>query len=356
MHGNPTTPSGSHATLAFLKHVLPDEGFYAAFWAERKQHFFTSSICKLADWIIARDSQGQTVYHACASFADAEGGRKASNTKSSKAFWQDIDSKLTHANAHYADPQEAAEAALEFCHKARLPPPLFVGSGGGINTYWPLGADLEPAEWLAYARALKSLVHEKGLVADPSRTSDLASILRTPGTHNRKGGAERLVQCGDLVGPYAIEQFEMLGGKKIFSVSGVSENRLRNRKSGIRQVGSLAGAVTQTYDGPKSEADLIADRCAQLRRFRDTRGNLDEPHWHAGIGLLLRCKDGEKKIHDWLSGYRTTRSKKRKATSKGRGKSQARQHANVSTRSAPRRARRVRIGTKSRALSVLVKP
>jgi hypothetical protein len=291
MHANPTTPSASHATLAFLKHVLPDEGNYAAFWVETKRHFFTDKIHQLAEWIIARDSQGQTVYHACASFDDS-GRRRKDNACFARSFWQDVDSQITHPDARYADPQEAAEATLEFCHKIRIPPPLFVGSGGGINNYWHLDNDLDPDTWQIYAQQLKRLCVLHNLAADPSRTADIASILRTPGTHNRKGGIERIVKCGELVGPYSIEQFEVLNYGNERSTVKRSTNASR-----------LAQAIAHTYDPVQRNADAIADSCQQLEAFRRTRGNISEPTWHACIGVIAYCTDGEEKIHDWSSGY-----------------------------------------------------
>src|SRR5262249_8142619 len=45
-------------------------------------------------------------------------------------------------------------------------------------------------------------------------------------------------------------------------------------------------------------ADIVADRCAQIRRFRQS-GDIPEPLWHACAGVLARCIDGEERWHQW---------------------------------------------------------
>jgi hypothetical protein len=54
--------------------------------------------------------------------------------------------------------------------------------------------------------------------------------------------------------------------------------------------------------GPPS-ATMIADRCAQVRALRDTRGNLPEPLWYAALAAISRCQDGDAKAHEWSAGY-----------------------------------------------------
>ena len=81
-------------------------------------------------------------------------------------------------------------------------------SGNGLHVYWPLDRLLSPDEWRAGALRLKLACKAHGLNADESRTTDISSILRPPGTHNRKvPHAPRLVEVGQLVGPYDADAF-----------------------------------------------------------------------------------------------------------------------------------------------------
>ena len=84
-------------------------------------------------------------------------------------------------------------------------------SGGGLHCYWPLGASIRKDQWTPIAVKLKALTHSLKLLADNSRTSDIASILRPVGTHNWKpeyGGKE--VTLHYEAQPIAIELFSQL--------------------------------------------------------------------------------------------------------------------------------------------------
>ncbi|WP_246744910.1 hypothetical protein [Methylocystis sp. Sn-Cys] len=61
---------------------------------------------------------------------------------------------------------------------------------------------------------------------------------------------------------------------------------------------ALASAYEPTYGA------RIADRCPQVRAFRESRGDVDEPIWSACIWLLKHCEDGEKLSHVWSAGHR----------------------------------------------------
>jgi hypothetical protein len=53
---------------------------------------------------------------------------------------------------------------------------------------------------------------------------------------------------------------------------------------------------------PLANANAIADQCAQLGYMRATGGLTSEPVWHACIGVLAFCENGERLAHDWSKG------------------------------------------------------
>lgn len=274
-------------TLDFLRHILPDDGYYAAFTLETKRHFFTRPLDELAAYILREDAAGRTVYHACASFKEPA-KRTKDNTLGAKSFYLDIDAG---PGKGYIDATEAFHETQRFCRAAGLPDPLFVGSGAGLHCYWPLQSTLDPPTWKRYADGLKALCQRNGLQADPSRTADISSILRPPGTHNRKTGVHVAVRCGELVGPYQLDQFEVL-----LDAAPKEKPRYVNGHS-------LAGRLSQIFAPSNSLGSTIADQCTQLARFRDERGCLPEPNWYAGLGVLAYCVSGDETGHDWSSGY-----------------------------------------------------
>lgn len=281
--------------LSFLKHILPAEGYKCAtaITETRKFNRFFLSFEELAGFITSQDALGQTVYHACASFKTNE-SRKQNNVLAAKALWLDIDAG---EGKPYVSAIDAAEALRDFCGRAGLPAPTCVGSGYGIHAYWALRENLDPAAWQAHAVALKQLCHREQLHVDEHRTADLSSILRTPGTHNRKHGGLALVQVGSLTGPYGLEQFGALNG-------GVSLPRMSERRSDVaRDSLPLLEAASAIYTDEPSNPHAIADGCNQVGELRGRAGSIPEPHWYAAVGVLAYAAEGERIAHEWSSGY-----------------------------------------------------
>ena len=285
-------------TVAFLTCVLPPEGIYCAAvfktQTSRPHHVFFETIEQLSDFILAQDQLGRTVYHACASFRTAT-KRTGANVMAARSLWFDIDTLEGSPKATYADRQEAAEAVVAFCRAVDLPLPLFVDSGYGLHCYWPLAEALAPDTWLQYAAGLKQLAFQHGLKIDPARTADIASILRTPGTHNRKNG-ERLVQF-DAEGTqrHAVASFGTVAVPAPVRRLQPPPGDTRNTISGGRRR-SISAAIDNGHSYGAVYADDVADRCAAVAALRES-GSVEG--WFLRVGVLAFCADGEVKAHEW---------------------------------------------------------
>ena len=131
---------------------------------------------------------GIDLYMACAEFTDNSSRTKANST-GAWAFWIDIDCGKEKATSGqgYTNINYGRKALEAFCRKANIPHPnVLINSGTGIHAYWILDNFLEKARWEEYALKLKALTKELGFMADPSRTSDIASVLRVPNSLNHK--------------------------------------------------------------------------------------------------------------------------------------------------------------------------
>jgi hypothetical protein len=209
-------------SLAYPRHVLPKEGFLIALakkGEQRRQKVF-DSIEAMLEWQHRYDAAGWDVYTAYSSFVDPRGTwnekagkfekpRGQDNVKWVGALWLDIDTQESHPDVVYTNREQARKALEAFCQNAGLPLPLIVSSGGGLYAIWPLAKLLPLIEWKELADGLKAACVKFGLAADPARTSDGSSVLRTPGMHHHRTG--RIVEViTELVGPYPVEQFEHL--------------------------------------------------------------------------------------------------------------------------------------------------
>src|ERR1700737_4456850 len=112
--------------------------------------------------------------------------RLAANAIKQKAIWVDIDVDPRDPKK-YDTVEEALAAVLLFAKKVGLPnPSAIVYSGGGLHVYWISKDPLTPQEWQPYASGLKNLLLANNILCDTGLTTDIARILRVPGTKNFK--------------------------------------------------------------------------------------------------------------------------------------------------------------------------
>lgn len=192
----------------FLNLVLPTEG--SKCWVEISQdkkviQGFSDTVDGLADKLLEIDSRGVDAYFACASFKQPI-NRRAANALGAKSFWLDIDAG---EGKPYATANDATDALDEFCNRINTVLPGVVRSGNGIHAYWILDRFIEAGSWREAAKRLKLLTQHHGLHADPTRTADISSILRPPGTNNYKLSKEDVAE-GRLrpASPRSVEIFD----------------------------------------------------------------------------------------------------------------------------------------------------
>lgn len=217
--------------------------------------------------------------------------RKKDNVVSTKAFFLDIDIKPDRPDC-YADLVTGGSAVHEFSVKLGLPTPTLVRSGNGLHVYWILDQAITPDKWLPVARALQLACVEEGLLADGAITADIARILRVPDTKNYK----------DETNPKPVEILTALTERTYEEIATPLADfifRVELRDTADIQNAKFASDLPQT---PK-DANIIASKCGQVALLRDTQGNIPEPQWYAGLGVLALCVDGEALAHEWSKGY-----------------------------------------------------
>jgi Virulence-associated protein E len=320
-------------SLRFLELVLPNGGHYIAALKRPAGKGFARSVFALTlqdlwNTIEAADRDGFETYHACASFKEAlndpqgtpDGQKRLGRTKQNifgaRAFWLDIDCGV---NKPYLDQDKAGDALAAFCQALKLPRPVVVTSGAGLHVYWPLVEALDRETWEKYAKGLKVLCVKHALQVDHARTADISSVLRTPGTHNRKSGKPLEVKCD----PRCLEQpsapldrfaiFLEAAPQAVTCVEGKPPSQVRGipalagpvpeHIANRRRTSMLSDAIGGIVVRVPAYGAQIANRCAQLRVLRDNMGRVPEPHWYAALGVLAFCEDGKALGHDWSSGY-----------------------------------------------------
>jgi hypothetical protein len=327
-----TMPRSDSLIVRFFELVLPERGPYAVAIKPTKANgfkptIFASGLEEQAAILEEHDRDGFECYHACASYKEALNdplstpagqkrlGRTKRNAAGAKSFWLDKD---VGPDKPYKTKEAASTALAAFCKKLDLPMPLVVDSGGGLHVYWPLDRDSGAATWESYARGLKALCVKHGLHADPARTADITSVLRTPGTHNHKYTPPREVTCDPEflrnVRPSPLERF------RVFLDHAPAESRAAERIAGASTsaqelLGKIPDTLYRREDGrrlldlvnlepeyPPSYGAEIIQHCAQLREFQNKQGRIPEPQWYDVIGVLAYCKDGDALAHEISKG------------------------------------------------------
>ena len=122
--------------LDFLAAVLPSSGVYcvAEFNTKKKEHIFVNDIVDMEPAINKLLGEGRDVYFALANFKEAD-SREASNAKSMKALFMDID-LICKGKVMYETKKDAEIAFKTFMANtdmASLGAPYIVSSGGGFQ-------------------------------------------------------------------------------------------------------------------------------------------------------------------------------------------------------------------------------
>lgn len=302
---------------AFLRLVTPVGGFkFLATPNDQGRgfaHTAFTDVTDMADTAAEWDDMDENVYFALAGFraewvdgVNAQGRpirqhRTHENVEYLRALWVDLD--VEAGNPKKYDTQSAAVGDLiRFCRQAMIPTPTIVNSGGGIHAYWPLDRDIPRASWKNLATMFKQVTVALALKADQTRTADESSVLRVPGTHNRKPGkgVRPVSVVGQLTQP--IDVVELAKAIRLaFDAAGASMPRAAAPKIEVTGINAdlMGGVAEQT----PSHFGKIVSACPQVAAVAAARGNVEEPLWYSTLGLVRHCVDAERIAHDVSDGH-----------------------------------------------------
>lgn len=319
---------------AFLRVVVPAQGIkYLAVLkpgAVRPAHYDFRHHNRMAEAALQFDMQGAEVYFALAAYnqsvqaTDRNGvllfhpdgrpkmlKRTASLAQHVQSFWADLD---CGEGKPYTDQQAALVGLEEFCGASQCPAPIVVSSGGGLHCYWAFDQPILADQWKSWAPHWRRVLHHFGLHSDPQRDTDVASILRVPGTHNHKNGGCRPVVVREAAEPSSVRTFFAWLTEKA-KVAKATEPKVKPRaKFSVDGLGDLpahlvaddavAGELISRAAMPKSSAVEVVKHCQQIR-FLSTTGATKaiEPAWRGMLGLAKHCTEGEAIAHAWSEAH-----------------------------------------------------
>jgi hypothetical protein len=242
----------------------------------------------------ALSDAGTETYFACAEYL-TQNSREAANVSGACSLCMDVDCGEGKAAASkgYATILDAQIAVRQFCIDTGLPEPTHtVLSGGGLHVYWALDRAVDRETWQACAAKLKRLTKAHGLLADDSRTADIASVLRIPGTLNFKYNPPRPVTL--LYASVAfIEQPAM------FVAIDNAHSRLRDEAAPPRSICSAKVKIPRTIESASAHIRLLQ----AIVRHIDPDSGYDD--WlHVGMALHFETEgsdEGLAQFDTWSS-------------------------------------------------------
>ena len=208
-------------------------------------------------------------------------------------LWVDIDVRSkAHARPNLPP---TVEDALDLLKAFPLQPSLIISTGHGIHAYWLFRELLvidnkeerdEIQDLLRrFQETLRAIAGRRGWEID--NTSDLARVLRLPGTSNRKEEPAVPVQVAEYNKECRYNPSEF-------------EEYLVDDASGDPYV---EPTDNREMDPCSARIEPIVDGCRWIRHCRDDAAYLSEPEWYALLSILGRCAHGEQLAHEWSAPY-----------------------------------------------------
>ena len=225
--------------------------------------------------------------------------RVQSNMRAARAFFFDLD--VGDEKQKYATQSEALTALMAFCKSAKLPKPMVTSSGGGLHVYWLVENEIPSDQWKQHAQILKDLAKHHKLKADPSRTTDTASVLRVAGSFNLKDKANPRAVRVLVSGSHTPNEVFLKKLSDAATRGEISTSILPPVPQHL--LGDDLGSNITRDSGPPVSMKALATACPQVRRLMRLGGNVSEPEWYASIQLMRFVERGQVLAHKMSAKY-----------------------------------------------------
>jgi hypothetical protein len=279
----------------FLSTILPEEGlgWYCIGSYKKKSPPITHFVQTIAEAEVViqelLDKQ-KDVYFGCSKFITNE-NRKAINAGWQKSFWLDLDCGDSYAEEGkgYRTQTEALTDVKRLCTELHLPKPNIINSGNGLHVHWVMETTLEKEEWAKTCEYWKRQLNRLNIIADPSKITDMAAVLRIPDTLNFKSEPPLAVKW---IAQSPAMEYEDFRAKVMQGI----EIELDLTKAPRRPMGEttrklLGNKVTYFKDIMRTA------ECKQLDYAYRNQDKIDYNQWRGALSIAQFCEDRDEAIH-----------------------------------------------------------
>ena len=272
----------------FLEYVLPSNGSYWVAYKNKTSNLKQiqiDSLSKLEKLLAQLSLKPLDLYVAIASY---DGSTRAGvDVLAKKSYYVDLD---VGENKPYKTKEEALKHVTKLIKGGLLDmPTYFISSGYGIHLYWALSEPISPERWVRGATGLKIRLTDIGLHQDMAVTSDVARILRVPGSFNQKGDTPEACKVLKFTGiTYPPDSFSTPE-----VVNNVDNSDL--------------GSVERDYPDRTYTTEAIVSKCGVLAKSLDEGGAEDSyDKWFKLLNVISYTLDKDvyaHKIGNHHTGY-----------------------------------------------------
>lgn len=253
--------------------------------------------------------------------------RQASNTVALRSLWIDIDcgeEKFIKHNGQgvYRTRDDGIRALGAWVKTTGFPfPTIIVNSGNGLHVYWVFDRDVPKDEFREYAAIFKALLRRFNLMADPSRTADVSSVLRPVGTvHVKSGNVVSIIydshkdENWDLLkaqlNALKIHLTDPVYQAEIARSRGLNKTLLGEVPEWLKDIDDISSM--EIAEIPRNFGTLIRRHqyggtgCQQLWNMYQDQEHVPEPMWAGGLSIIKFCDDKDEwavKFSENYSGF-----------------------------------------------------
>lgn len=279
----------------FLSTILPEEGlgWYCIGSYKKKTTPITHFVQTIAEAeVLIQDllDKQKDVYFGCSKFITNE-NRKAINAGWQKSFWLDLDCGESYAeeNKGYRTQAEALTDVRRLCAELHLPKPNIINSGNGLHIHWVMDHALEKEEWAKTCEYWKKQLKRLNIIADPSKITDVAAVLRVPNTLNFKSDPPLDVKWVSQSPAMDYEDFRAKVMHGIEIELDLTKAPRRPMDETTRKL--LGNKISNFNDIMKSGG------CAQLKFAYKNQPTIDYNQWRGALSIAQFCEDKDEAIH-----------------------------------------------------------
>jgi len=279
----------------FLSTILPEEGlgWYCIGTYKKKttpKQYFIKTIAEAEERIQQLLDDKKDVYFGCSKYITNE-NRKAINAGWQKSFWLDLDCGQSYADAGtgYPSQTEALIDVKRLCTELSLPKPNVINSGNGLHVHWVMENAVEKEEWAKTCEYWRQQLKRLGIVADATKITDVAAVLRIPGTLNFKSDPPLEVKW--MAKSPAME-YEDFRAKVMHGIEIELDLSKAPRRPMDETTRKLLGNKVSNFG-----AIMKSKECNQLNYAYANQPTIDYNQWRGALSIAQFCEDRESAIH-----------------------------------------------------------